>query len=242
MDWNIIISFLSLTFMEIVLGMDNLIFISILSSGLEEKRAFKARFIGLSVAVFIRIILLFALVWIIGLNKPLFVVLDFEASWRDLVLIAGGLFLIWKSVHEVHQKLEGSTHQSARKNSTLRSIIMQIILLDIVFSFDSILTAIGMSNEIWVMIAAIIVTVALMFPMLGKVAALLDRHPSLKILALSFLMLIGFMLILDGLHYDIPKGYIYFALFFSLFVELLNIKVGRKSKPVILHDNKVADE
>jgi len=199
-----------------------------LSSELEDHQAYKARIIGLSVAVSIRIVLLFALVWIIGLTRPLFIIHDFEASWRDIILIVGGVFLLWKSVHEVHQKLEGKTSQSIKKKRPLRSIILQIILLDIVFSFDSILTAIGLSSEIWVMIAAIVVSVALMFPMLGRVTALLERHPSLKMLALSFLLLIGFMLVLDGLHYEIPKAYIYFALFFSLFVEVLNINLAGK--------------
>ncbi len=219
--------------MEIILGIDNLIFISILSSRLDKRTALKARLIGLSLALGIRISLLFALVWIIRLTEPVLTIGSYGASWRDLILLAGGLFLLYKSVTEIHHKLEGETqNRSMRKPGTFGKIVLQIVALDIIFSFDSILTAIGLTDLLWVMITAVTVAMILMFPALGWVSRLIEKHPSLKVLALSFLLLIGFMLVLDGLHHHIPKGYIYFAMFFSLFVEWLNIRITRRSRPV----------
>jgi predicted tellurium resistance membrane protein TerC len=232
MDAEIIISLLTLTFLEIILGIDNILFISILSGRLPKKEAWRARIVGLSLAVLVRVALLFCIGWIIGLREPLFEVLDHSVSGRDLILIAGGLFLVAKSTTEIHGKLEGEFHEpTGPSGRRFFNIILQIVLIDLVFSFDSILTAVGLvdPDQIWIMVTAIVISLVIMVPFMGFVARFVEKHPTVKILALAFLLLIGFMLLLDGLHIEVPKGYIYFALFFSMFVELLNIRLRKRS-------------
>jgi predicted tellurium resistance membrane protein TerC len=232
---NNLISFISLTLMEVVLGIDNIIFISILTARLPEHQQNQGRLIGLSMALIIRILLLFALSWLIGLNKALFTFMDFGITGRDLILIGGGLFLIYKSTSEIHAKLEGSEeHTKNVKLLTLQAAIFQIIMLDIVFSFDSILTAIGLVDEVYIMIAAVIIAMGVMIASAKTISVFINKHPTLKMLALSFLLLIGVLLLVEGFHAHVPKGYIYFAIFFSLTVELLNMRVRKKSKPVDL--------
>lgn len=238
---NNLISFISLTLMEVVLGIDNIIFISILTARLPAHQQDKGRMIGLVLALLIRIILLFALSWLIGLNKAIFTIFDFGVTGRDLILIGGGLFLIYKSTSEIHAKLEGSEeHTKNIKLLTLQSAIFQIIMLDIVFSFDSILTAIGLVDEVYIMIAAVIIAMGVMIASAKTISEFINKHPTLKMLALSFLLLIGVLLLVEGFHAHVPKGYIYFAIFFSLSVELLNMRLRKKTKPVQLKKD-VAD-
>jgi predicted tellurium resistance membrane protein TerC len=230
-----LISFLSLTLMEVVLGIDNIIFISILTARLPEHQQDKGRIIGLVLALLMRVGLLFAITWLIGLNKPLFMIMDFGVTGRDLILIGGGLFLIYKSTSEIHAKLEGSDfHSKEIKQLTLQAAIFQIVLLDIVFSFDSILTAIGLVDNVLIMVAAVIISMGIMIASAKTISEFINRHPTLKMLALSFLLLIGVLLMVEGFHAHVPKGYIYFAIFFSLSVEILNMKVRKKSSPVPL--------
>jgi len=237
---NGLISFLSLTLMEIVLGIDNIIFISILTARLPAHQQEKGRFIGLGLALIMRIGLLFALSWLIGLNQTLFTVLDFAVTGRDIILVVGGLFLIYKSTSEIHQKLEGEeVHSQNVKLLTLQAAILQIILLDIVFSFDSILTAIGLVDDVMIMVLAVIIAMGVMMASAKKISEFINRHPTLKMLALSFLLLIGVLLMAEGFHAHVPKGYIYFAIFFSLGVEFLNMKVRKKSSPIALKKNLV---
>lgn len=228
---DVIISFLSLTLMEIVLGIDNIIFISILTARLPQHQQQRGRVIGLSLALIVRIALLFAISWLVGLEANLFTVLGQGFSGRDLILIAGGLFLIYKSTSEIHGKLEGATEEETNvRVSGFSQIIFQIILLDIVFSFDSILTAVGLVDNIWIMVGAVIIAIGVMLLAAKRISDFIHKHPTLKMLALAFLLLIGVMLILDGWGQHIPKGYIYFAIFFSLFVEFLNIRNSSKNK------------
>jgi predicted tellurium resistance membrane protein TerC len=246
MDWiadpQIWISLLTLTALEVVLGIDNVIFISILASKLPPEQQGKARKVGLTLALITRILLLLSLTWIMGLTKPLFTlpVVDQEISGRDLVLLLGGLFLIWKSVREVHEKLEeddGHATKGARRIS-YTGVIVQILLLDIVFSLDSVITAVGMANNIGVMIAAVIIALGVMLAFAGTISDFVNRHPTLKMLALSFLILIGVTLLGEGLGFHIPKGYIYFSMAFAFAVEMLNLKLRAKmakQKPVELH-------
>jgi predicted tellurium resistance membrane protein TerC len=230
------IAFLTLVALELVLGVDNVIFISILASKLPEDQQQRARTTGIMLAVVTRILLLFSLSWIIGLTEPLFTVVNFEISGRDLVLLAGGLFLIWKSVHEIHDKLEGQEgHSSARVRAAFWSVIVQIMLLDIVFSLDSVITAVGMVDHIEIMVAAVIIAAVVMVFTAKPLATFVERHPTVKMLALSFLLLIGFTLIVEGLHQHIPKGYIYFAMGFSVLVEMLNLRLRGQGTPVSLH-------
>lgn len=232
-----LVALATLTALEIVLGIDNIIFISILTSKLPAERQGKARLTGLGFAMFSRIALLFSLTWMMGLTAPLFSVFSNEISGRDLILIVGGLFLLGKSTMEIHDKLEGAeAHTSARAAGSFAALIIQIMLLDIVFSLDSIITAIGMARDLWVMVTAVVLAVGFMMVFSGKIARFVDRHPTIKILALSFLILIGVALIGDGLEMHIPKGYIYFAMAFSLGVEMVNMRVRRAhSEPVHLH-------
>jgi predicted tellurium resistance membrane protein TerC len=237
--------FLTLTVLEIVLGIDNIIFISILCGKLPPHQQAKARRIGLTLAMVMRILLLLSLSWVIGMTKPLFVlpVLNHDLSGRDLVLIIGGLFLIAKSTMEIHEKLEGEEgHASARVGPSFASVLLQITVLDIVFSLDSVITAIGMVSQVAVMIAAVVVAVGFMMAFAGAVGEFVHRHPTIKMLALSFLLLIGVMLVADGLRQHIPKGYVYFAMAFSVFVEMLNIRMKKKVKPVELHQAYVEDK
>ncbi len=232
------IAFLTLTALELVLGIDNVIFISILVDKLPEARRELARRIGLALAMFMRIGLLFVLVWISGLTEPLFTVLRQEISGRDLILIAGGLFLLWKSTKEIHQLLEGEKGAaSAAVGATFSGVILQIMIIDIVFSFDSIITAVGMVDRIEVMIAAVIVSVLLMMAFAGGIGRFVSAHPTVKMLALAFLFVIGVVLIADGFDHHVPKGYVYFAMAFSVCVEMLNLRMRKRAaRPVELRD------
>ncbi len=225
------IAFATLTALELVLGIDNVIFISILVDKLpREKREF-ARRLGLFMAMFMRVGLLLVLAWIVGLVAPLFTVLGEEISGRDLILILGGLFLIWKSTGEIHQSLEGEEgHASSAVQATFAAVILQIMVVDIVFSLDSIITAVGMVDDVRVMIAAVIVSVALMMLFAGGIGRFVSDHPTIKMLALSFLVVVGVALIAEGFDHHVPKGYIYFAMAFSVAVEMLNIRMRKRSK------------
>lgn len=230
-----LIPLVTLCALELVLGIDNIIFISILSGKLPKDQQQKARTLGLGLAVVTRIILLLSLSWIIGLTEPLFTIFNQPVSGRDLILLLGGLFLIAKSTHEIHQKLEASDEVSVAKAPTsFVSVIIQILLLDIVFSLDSVITAVGMVNEISIMVAAVIISTFVMIFTAKPISEFVDRHPTIKILALSFLLLIGVTLIAEGLGQHISKGYIYFSMAFSLFVEVLNIRLRKKTNPVHL--------
>jgi predicted tellurium resistance membrane protein TerC len=229
------IALITLTSLEIVLGVDNVIFISILAGKLPPGQRSRARRLGLFLAMFMRIALLFSLTWMMRLTSPWITVLGFGLSGRDLILAVGGLFLIAKSTHEIHDKLEGDEgHGSVRVAASFVSVLVQIMLLDIVFSLDSVITAVGMANDIAVMVTAVVVAVGVMMLAADGISTFVDRHPTVKMLALSFLLLIGFSLIVDGFHQHIPKGYIYFAMAFSVFVEMLNLRLRARSKPVEL--------
>lgn len=229
------IALLTLTFLEIVLGIDNIIFISIVSNKLPKAQQPKARNIGLSLALIFRVALLLGITWIITFTQPLFSVFEVEFSGRDLILLAGGLFLIFKSTMEIHHKMEGVAEEhSSKTQSSLFSVITQIILLDIIFSFDSILTAVGLTDEILLMIIAVVISIGVMMLFAENISDFISKHPTLEILALSFLILIGFMLSIESFDYHVPKGYIYFAVFFSLLVEMLNMKIRKKKDPVKL--------
>jgi predicted tellurium resistance membrane protein TerC len=243
-DPQIWIALTTLTFLEIVLGVDNIIFISILSGKLPPDQQPRARKLGLLGAMLTRVLLLFSIAWMARLTTPLFAALGHEVSGRDLILIGGGLFLLAKSTFEIHDKLEGEEeHGSARAAASFMSVIIQIMLLDIVFSLDSVITAIGMVDELWVMITAVIVSVGIMMVAAEPISGFVHKHPTVKMLALSFLLLIGLSLILEGAGQHIPKGYIYFAMGFSVFVEMINLRLGKKTTaPVHLRDRYVHDE
>ncbi|HET7169497.1 MAG TPA: TerC family protein [Candidatus Limnocylindrales bacterium] len=231
------VALVTLTVLEIVLGIDNIIFISILIGRLPAERRDQARRIGLGLAMLMRIGLLLTITWIIGLTQPAFTLFDNEYSWRDLILIGGGLFLLYKATSEIHDALEGAEHTPttvATGTASFGSVLLQIVLLDIVFSLDSVLTAVGMANDIAVMIAAVVIAVLVMLLASGPLAAFVHKHPSVKVLALSFLLLIGVTLIADGFGFHIDKAYIYAAMGFSVFVEALNLRRGSK-RPVELH-------
>ena len=231
------IALATLTALELVLGIDNIIFISILVDKLPPAQRERARRIGLFMAMFMRIGLLLVLAWIVGLVAPLFTVLGQAISGRDLILILGGLFLIWKSTTEVHQSLEGGEEHGARSGGTTFSgVILQIMLVDLVFSLDSIITAVGMVDDVRIMITAVILSVALMMLFARPIGEFVSRHPSIKMLALSFLVVVGVVLIAEGFDHHVPKGYVYFAMAFSVVVEMLNINARkRRAKPVELH-------
>jgi len=232
-----LIALLTLTVLEIVLGIDNIIFISILSGKLPKEQQNKARLTGLALAMITRILLLFSIVWIMKLTLPLFALLGQEISGRDLILIGGGLFLIAKSTFEIHDKLEGEdTHSSGRAAKSFSNVIVQILLLDIVFSLDSVITAVGMAKELIIMVLAVVIAVGVMMVSSKSISDFVEKHPTVKMLALSFLLLIGVSLIAEGLEQHIPKGYIYFAMAFSIFVEMLNLKMKAKTKPVELRN------
>lgn len=239
MDWltdpQIWISFLTLTALEIVLGIDNIIFISVLTGKLPVEQQGKARFVGLALALIMRLILLSLVFWMAHLKADAFVLFGHGFAWKDLILILGGLFLIWKSVHEIHSSLEGGEHEKSSKvKATFNAVIFQIILIDLVFSLDSVITAIGLAQQIWVMIAAVIVAMLVMLVAAGPISAFVNRHPTIKMLAISFLLLVGVVLVADGFGQHIQKGYIYFAMAFSFIVEMLNLKARSKHKPVEL--------
>jgi predicted tellurium resistance membrane protein TerC len=231
-DTETLAALVTLTALEIVLGIDNIVFISILSSKLPTQQQASARLIGLSLAMGTRILFLLSLVWIMGLTKPMFAVLGHSVSGRDLILLGGGLFLIAKATHEIHEKVQDvADHASSvrvGKPPSYRSALIQIALLDIVFSLDSVITAVGMANEIWVMVTAVVIAVGVMMVFSGWVSDFIDRNPSIKMLALAFLLLIGVVLMAEGLHQHIPKGYIYSAMAFSVFVEILNMKTRKR--------------
>ena len=242
-DPQVWIAFFTLTALELVLGIDNIIFISILVDKLPRETREVARRIGLGIAMFMRIGLLLVLAWIIGLTAPLFSVLGKEISGRDLILIGGGLFLLWKSTGEVHQLLEGEEgERSSTVRATFGAVIVQIILIDLVFSLDSIITAVGMVKQVEVMIAAILASVALMMVFAGAIGRFVSEHPTIKMLALSFRWLIGVLLVAEGFGHSVPKGYVYFAMAFAVVVETLNIRMRRaRAKPVRLREPYVRD-
>ncbi len=243
-DPNVWIAFATLTLLELVLGIDNVVFISILAGKLPPEQRAKARYVGLGLAFVMRVILLFSLSWVIGLVAPLFTVWGQTVSGKDLVLLIGGLFLIAKATHEIHNSLEGEEGTVVKKGfASFSGVIVQIVLLDIVFSLDSVITAVGMigdqygPNGIWIMIIAVLISIAAMMAFAGPIGEFVHRHPTVKMLALSFLILIGVMLVAEGFHQKIPKGYIYFAMAFSILVEVLNMKLRKKSTdPVELKD------
>ncbi len=240
LDPQIWLALLTLTSLEIVLGIDNIIFISILSGRLPKHEQAKARLIGLILAMFMRIALLFSITTVMKLIHPLFNLLGHAISGRDLILLIGGLFLLTKSTHEIHQKLEGEeeAHKIHGRKISLTGTITQIALLDIVFSLDSVITAVGMSNQIMIMVLAVMIAVIFMMVFSGSISDFVHHHPTIKMLALSFLLLIGVSLIADGFHQHIPKGYIYFSMAFSVFVEMLNLKIrSRKSPPIELRES-----
>ncbi len=241
MDWitnpEAWIALATLTVLEIVLGIDNIVFISILADKVREESRAMARQVGLAMAMLTRIALLFSIVWVMGLTRPLFEVLDHAFSGRDLILLAGGLFLLFKATREIHEKLEGTAHgdRATVGAASFASVITQIALLDLVFSLDSVITAVGMADDVGVMVTAVVIAVGFMMVSAGPVSRFVGRHPTVKMLALSFLLLIGMSLVAEGLGQHIPKGYIYFAMGFSIFVETLNFRLVRKGpEPVHL--------
>lgn len=223
------IALVTLTFLEVVLGIDNIIFISLISNKLPEENRKRVRLIGLSLALLMRIALLLGITWIIKAKATLFVLFGFDFSIRDLILIAGGLFLLSKSTTEIFAKVEHKEHErKVGKTKGINYAIMQIVLLDLIFSFDSILTAVGLTDQIVLMVIAVVISIIIMMIFAGRISDFISKHPSLQILALAFLILIGFMLAIEGFDYHVPKGYIYFAVFFSLMVEVLNMRLRRK--------------
>jgi predicted tellurium resistance membrane protein TerC len=241
-DPQVWIALATLTFLEIVLGVDNIIFISILAGKLPQAQQAQARRLGLLAAMGTRVLLLFSLTWIARLTNPWFTVVGQEISGRDLILIVGGLFLLAKSTYEIHDKLEGEEgHASKKVAASFASVIVQIMLLDIVFSLDSVITAVGMVRQLWVMVTAVIVAVLIMMVSATPISDFVHRHPTVKMLALSFLLLIGLSLIAEGFDHHIPKGYIYFAMGFSIFVEMINLRLRKKSEPVQLHERYSED-
>ena len=240
------VALITLVILELVLGVDNVIFISILAGKLPVEQRDRARMTGIAMAVITRVLLLLSLSWIISLEEPLFTLplMNIGISGHDLILIAGGLFLLWKSVNEIHDRLEGvEGHASSRVYASFWSVIVQIMLLDIVFSLDSVITAVGMANDLIIMIIAVIAAAAVMIFASGPIGNFVEEHPTIKMLALSFLLLIGFTLVVEGLHQHIPKGYIYFAMGFSILVELLNLRLrARSAHPVDLREAYVADK
>lgn len=237
------IALATLTALEIVLGVDNIIFISILVGRLPEAQRNRARLIGLGLAMGTRVLLLLSLAWIMSLTSALFTVAAHEVSWRDIILIGGGLFLLWKSVHEIHNSLEGvmDGHGAAAAQATFGSVLIQIAIIDIVFSLDSVITAVGMVDEVAVMITAIMIAVLVMMFAAKAIGDFVDRNPTIKMLALSFLIMVGMALVAEGFGFHVPKGYIYFAMAFSVAVEVLNLKVRARAAPVKLHKKMTVD-
>ncbi len=230
------VAFLTLTALEVVLGIDNIVFLSILADKLRPDQRPKARRLGLGLAMLTRIMLVMSVAWIVSLTEPVFTVLDHGLSWRDIVLVAGGLFLLAKSTHEIHGALEGVQGASApKKGASFASVIAQILLLDVVFSIDSVITAVGLTNIIPIMVAAVIIGAAVMIVAAGAVSSFVSRHPTIKMLALSFLILIGALLVAEGFGQHVEHGYVYFAMAFALGVEMLNLRIRRRAQPVELH-------
>ncbi|MDG1754344.1 MAG: TerC family protein [Rhodothermales bacterium] len=245
-DPNAWVALGTLTALEIVLGVDNIIFISILSGRLPAEQQPRARFLGLLLALFGRVVLLLSLTWIMRLTAPMFTVMEFAVSGRDLILIGGGLFLLAKSTHEIHNKLEGEEDHTAGKTAvTFGSVLAQIFILDLVFSLDSVITAVGMVDQVPIMITSIVLAILFMMFSAKAVSDFIDRHPTVKMLALSFLLMVGVALVAEGLDFHLPRGYIYFAMAFSVFVEMLNLRLrGRKKRvePVQLRDKPAAGD
>ncbi len=239
--FEVLIALVTLTFLEIVLGVDNVIFISILSGKLPKEQQKRARRVGLMAAMLMRLALLFSIAWMARLTATLFTIAGNEISGRDLILIGGGMFLLAKATYEIHDKLEGSAHDEGKAAASFRSVIFQVMLLDIVFSLDSVITAIGMADNLMVMVIAVVLAVVVMLFAAEPISAFVEEHPTIKILALSFLLLIGLSLVADGFGQHISKGYIYFAMGFSVFVEMINIRVRKKGRPVELHQRFDAD-
>jgi len=230
------IALLTLTFLEIVLGIDNIIFISLVTNRLPHARQRIIRNVGLLLAMLFRSILLLTISFFIKLTNPLFTLFELGLSIRDLILIAGGVFLVVKSISEIHKKMEGEDHTvTVHVKTSALAVLVQIVLLDLIFSFDSILTAIGLTDKVPLMIVAIIIAIGVMMVFAGAVSKFINEHPTLQVLALAFLILIGFMLVIDGFHYHVPKGYIYFAVFFSLIIEIINMRIRKHATPVKLH-------
>jgi predicted tellurium resistance membrane protein TerC len=232
-----LVALFTLTFLEVVLGVDNVIFISILVGKLPPHQQPRARTLGLGAAMGMRILLLLSLTWIMRLTEPLFVLFEHGFSGRDLILISGGLFLLWKATLEIHEKLEGEEgHGSAKVAPSFGAVIGQIMVLDVIFSLDSVITAVGMANDIAIMITAVVVAVIIMMVSAKTIGDFVMRHPTVKVLALSFLLMIGLALVSDGVGFHIPKGYIYFAMGFSIFVEMINLRLRPAHAPVRLHE------
>ena len=226
-----IVSLLTLTFLEIVLGIDNIVFISIVSGRLPATQRRKAQVIGIGLAFLGRIILLLTITWIIGLSKPFMNINDFALSYRDMILILGGLFLVGKSTSEIHKRIEGSEHKTATKKLSMASALLQILILDVVFSLDSIITAIGLSDVLLTIIIAIVISLGIMLLFMKRVSEFIQKHPAMKILAIAFLIMIGTVLVIEGLHVHVPKGYIYVSMAFALGIEFLNMWVRKKESP-----------
>ncbi len=237
METEIIVGLLTLTALELVLGIDNIIFIAILASRLPKEQQAKARSLGLIGALVTRILFLLSIAWIMRLERPLFSVMDMDFSGRDLILIIGGLFLIGKATYEIHSKLEGGHEEqtAAAAATSLAAVVAQIMVVDIVFSIDSVITAVGMVKQVWVMIVANVLALGVMLTAAGPISAFVDKHPTIKILALAFLVMIGGNLLVEGFGYHVPKGYTYFAMAFAIGVEMINLKLRAKGKPVQLH-------
>jgi predicted tellurium resistance membrane protein TerC len=235
-----LVSLLTLTFLEIVLGIDNVVFISIIAGRVDAPFQKRTRMLGLGVALIARLLLLFGVGWLIGLQNPVMTIYDFSVSFRDLILVAGGLFLIWKSVSEIHAKLEGEKEEHEEvKELTWRGAVVQIMLIDVVFSFDSVLTAVGLVENIWIIVIAIAVALAIMLIFVNTISNFINRHPAMKLLAISFLFMIGTILVIEGLHFHVPKGYMYFAMAFAIIIEILNMRIRKKANPVALKNQRM---
>lgn len=225
---DILISLLTLTFLEIVLGIDNIVFISLVAGRMPLGNQRQVRVVGLLLALVGRLLLLLGIQWVIGLNTPILKIAEFNLSYRDLILLAGGLFLVGKSTTEIHQKVEGKTDTKERKKAlTVRGAIIQIILLDLVFSLDSIITAVGLVSKIWVIITAIILSMIIMLLFAKTISEFINKHPAMKLLAITFLFMIGTVLVVEGLHVHVPKGYIYFSMAFALVIEIVNMRIRK---------------
>lgn len=234
-----LVSLLTLTFLEIVLGIDNVVFISIIAGRVEAKYQKRTRRLGLGLALAARLLLLLGVGWLIGLQNPVLTLGQFSLSFRDLILIGGGLFLIWKSVSEIHAKLEGEEHGHQEvKVLTWRRAVIQIMVIDVVFSFDSVLTAVGIVENMWIIVIAIAIALVIMLAFVNTISGFINKHPAMKVLAISFLFMIGTILVIDGLHFHVPKGYMYFSMAFAIIIEIINMKIRKKTKPVALKDPK----
>ncbi len=237
------LSFLTLTLLEVVLGIDNVVFISILTGKLPPEQRNRGRRIGLALAMLMRIALLFAISWVMRLTEPWFTILEKSFSGRDMIMLGGGLFLIGKATWEIHDKLEGGEHgHAAPKRASFGNVLFQIVLLDLVFSLDSVITAVGMASDIWVMIVAVVISIGVMVTFANAIGDFVERHPAVMMLALSFLILIGVLLVSEGFGKHIEKGYVYFAMAFSLLVEVLNMRLRKVSKPVHLHHSEISGD